>query len=173
MAMSIEDRTGPGANPWRILGWGSAALLLSVPYFANAPWTPADYVFMGVLFGLVGLAFEFLFRKSSGLAYRLGAAGAIVAAFMTVWVNAAVGMIGDGPYNLLFAGVLFVALIGAILARFRPAGMARAMVAASVLQLVLSAIGLSTDVRGAVFSIAFALPWLVAAVFFRNAARRA
>lgn len=99
MATSTENGASGHGIPWRILGWGTAALPLSLPYFANAPWTLSDFVFMGVLFGLVGLAVEFLFRKSGSLTYRLGAAGAIVTAFMTIWVNAAVGMIGDGPYK--------------------------------------------------------------------------
>ncbi len=171
MATSMENGAAGHGIPWRILGWGTAALPLSLPYFANAPWTLSDFVFMGVLFGLVGLAVEFLFRKSGSLTYRLGAAGAIVAAFMTIWVNAAVGMIGDGPYNLLFGGVLLVACGGAILARFAPAGMARAMVAAAVVQAILSAIGLSTDPHGGVLSMTFAVPWLLAAAFFRSAAR--
>lgn len=125
---------------------------------------------MGVLFGIVGLAFELIVRTSSSFAYRLGAAGAVVTAFLTIWVNAAVGMIGDGPYNLLFGGVLLVALLGAILGRFEPAGMARAMVAAAAVQAVLSAIGSLSDLHGGVLSLLFVAPWLVAAAFFRNAA---
>lgn len=171
--MTGNTQSGGGMHrvPWRILGWGTAAFLLLLPLVANAPWTLSDFVFMGVLLGLVGLAFELIVRKSAKLAYRVGAAGAVVTALLTIWVNAAVGMIGDGPYNLLFGGVLVVALGGAILARFDPAGMARAMVAAAVVQGMLSTIGLSSDFRGAVLSMCFVVPWLLAAAFFRNAAR--
>lgn len=173
MAKETEIAGNRRGIPWRIVGWGTAALLLLLPWVANAPWTASDFVFAGVLFGSVGLAFELIVRKSRSLAYRLGAALGVVAAFLTVWVNGAVGMIGseDNPYNLLFGGVLLIALTGAILARFQPAGMVRAMAAAAAAQALLGAIGLSTDVRGAVFSIVLAGPWVLAAALFHNAAR--
>ncbi len=163
-------------SPWRITGWGFAACLLLLPLIAmrftdEVNWTASDFVFAGVLFGSVGLAFEFIVRKSSSLAYRLGAAGAVVTAFLTVWVNAAVGMIGEGPYNLLFGGVLLIALIGAIIARFEPAGLARAMVAAAIWQGMLSVVGMSTDAHGGMLSMTFVVPWLLAAGLFRKAAR--
>lgn len=171
MAISMQDGAARRQTPWRVLGWGGAALLLALPYLTNAPWTASDYVFMGVLFAIAGGAFELIFRKPTGIAYRLGAALAVFTGFLTVWVNAAVGMIGDGPYNLLFGGVLLVALTGAIAARFQPAGMALAMVAAAVVQAVLSAIGFADDPHGAMLSMVFAAPWLLAAALFRYAGR--
>jgi hypothetical protein len=179
-AMAKEGaNTGGGRGiPWRVVGWSIPAVLLLLPLVAmqltdEVNWTAFDFVFAAALFGIVGLAFEFIVRKSRSLAYRFGAALAVVAAFLTVWANGAVGMIGseDNPYNLLFGGVLLVALTGAILARFEPAGMARAMVAAAIAQAVLGAFGLSTDVPGGVLSIGFAGLWLVAAALLRIAAR--
>ena len=51
-----------------------------------------------------------------------------------MWINGAVGIIGDegGSANLMFIGVILVALVGAIVARFRADGMARAMAVAAV-----------------------------------------
>jgi hypothetical protein len=82
-------------------------------------------------------------------------------------------MIGseDNPYNLVFGGVLFVALLGAILARFEPGGMTRAMIVAAAAQAAAGAIGVGTDPRGAVFSIGFAGLWALSAALFWNAAR--
>jgi hypothetical protein len=158
--------------PWRIAAWGTAALLLLLPLVANAPWTASDFVFMGVLLGSLGLAFELAVRKGNA-AYRMGTGAALAATFLLVWVNGAAGMIGSeyNRFNLLFGGVLAVALIGAILARFEPVGMARAMVAAAIAQAVVGAFGLSADVRGGVLSVGFAGLWLLAAALFRNAAR--
>jgi hypothetical protein len=109
---------------------------------------------------------------SSSLAARAGAAVAILTAFLTIWCNLAVGMIGseDNPYNLLFFGVVLLALLGAIAARFRTRGTALAMGAAAAAQAVVAAIGLSADARGAILSALFALPWLLAAGLFRKAA---
>ena len=176
MIKEAEINGARGWSIWRIAGWSILALLLLLPlaamqFTAEVNWTAEDFVFAGVLFGSVGLAFEFIVRKSASLAYRLGAALAVVAAFLTIWVNAAVGMIGDGPYNLLFGGVLLIALIGAVVARFEAAGMARAMVAAAIAQGLLSAVGMATDVHGGVLSMTFVGPWLLAAWLFRKAGR--
>src|ERR687893_678489 len=50
--------------------------------------------------------------------------------FILVWMNLAVGVIGseDDPLNLMYGGVLAVGIIGAVVARFQPDAMARAMV---------------------------------------------
>jgi hypothetical protein len=49
-------------------------------------------------------------------------------------MNLAVGIIGseDNPANLMYGGVLAVGIIGAIIARFEPHGMARALVATTL-----------------------------------------
>lgn len=178
MAKEAGITGGWRSSRWRIAGWSIPALLLLLPLVAmrftdDVNWTASDFVFAAVLFGSVGLAFEFIVRTSSSLAYRFGPALAVIATFLTIWVNAAVGMIGseDNPYNLLFLGVPLVALAAAIIARFRPAGMAIAMVATAIAQAAVGAGGLTTDLRGAVLSMAFAGPWLLAAALFGNAAR--
>lgn len=173
MAKEAEMIGGSRGVPWRMIGWGTAALLLLLPLLANAPWTVSDFVFMGVLFGSVGLAFEFIVRKSGSVSYRVGSALALGAAFLTIWVNGAVGMIGseNNPYNLVFGGVIFIASVGVILARLKPRGMMRAMAVTAGAQLVAGAAGLSMDVRGAIFSMGFAGLWLLAAALFWNAAR--
>lgn len=171
-------RDGQRARFWRIAGWGIAAALMLLPLAAmqfteELNWTAFDFLFMGVLLGSVGLGFEWIVRKSGGLAYRAGAAIALLAAFLTIWVNAAVGMIGteDNSFNLLFGIVLLIAFIGAIAARFEPSGMTRTMTVAALVQAVLSAIGWFGDERGGVFSMGFTALWLIAAVLFRHAAR--
>lgn len=164
--------------PWRALGWGTAALLLLLPLVAmqftpEVNWTVGDFLFAGLIIGLVGVIFELAVRASRNTSFRCGVALALAASFLTIWVNGAVGMIGDedNPYNLLFLGVIFVALIGAVLARFRPAGLFIAMAAAAVAQVAVGAGGIAVDPRGAMVSAAFAGLWLLAAALFRNAAR--
>lgn len=177
-----KDMTHIGArrgNPWRIAGWSIGGLLLLLPLVAmqfteEVNWDAFDFVFAAVMFGSVGLAFELIVRRSSSLAYRGGAALAVIAAFMTIWANAAVGMIGseDNFYNFVFFGVILIALIGAVVARFRPAGMMRAMLATALAQAAAGAVGFTADPRGAVFSMAFAGLWLLAAAAFGSAARK-
>ena len=82
----------------------------------------------------------------SNTAYRLAVGLALTAAFLIVWLNAAAGLIGiedDDPANLLYAGVLAIGSMGAILARLRPRGLARAMFAAALAQALVGALALA------------------------------
>ena len=161
---------------WRIIGWGLAVGLLVLPFVAmrftrEVNWTPSDFVFAAILLGSIGLGMEFAVRRSSNAAYRGGAALALLASFLTVWINGAVGMIGseDNPYNLLFALSILAALIGAILTRFRPQGMARATIAAGIVQASLGLAGMFTDLRGGILTTVLASLWVLAAALFRKA----
>lgn len=176
--MADQARTNYSRNgiSWRIVGWSIPVILLLLPLAAmhvtnEVRWTPADFIYAAALFGSVGAAFEVIARQSDSLSYRVGAGFAVIAAFLTVWINGAVGMIGSehNPYNLLFGGVLLVALCGGMIARLRAPGMARAMLGAALAQVVISAIGFSTDPLGGAFSLAFAAPWLLSALLFRCA----
>ncbi|MBA3678262.1 MAG: hypothetical protein H0W74_12815 [Sphingosinicella sp.] len=178
MAANVNMDGGHRNLPWRWVLWSIPLLLLLLPLVAmrftnEVNWTASDFVFAALLFGSVGIAIELVFRKSGSLAYRLGGTIAVIAAFLTIWVNAAVGMIGpeDNPYNLLFGGVLLIALTGATLARFRPFGMAAAMLAAGVAQGAISAFGFVADTRGAMLSLAFMGLWLLSAALLRSSAQ--
>jgi len=70
----------------------------------------------------------------------------------------------------MFAGVLAIALLGSVLARFRAGGMAITMIAAAIAQAVAGGLGMLLDLLGAVLSAGFAALWLVAAALFRRAA---
>jgi hypothetical protein len=175
--MAREAEIGGGSR-WRIFGWGCAVLVLLTPFVAmqvtsEVNWTQGDFIFAALLIGLVGLGFELTVRASRSHAYRGGVAAALVASFLIIWVNGAVGMIGDegNPYNLLFLGVIAVALMGAALARFRAAGMARAMVIAAIAQSAVALCGMPADLRGGILSACFAGLWLLSATLFRKAAR--
>jgi hypothetical protein len=76
--------------------------------------------------------------------YRLAVGVALAAALFLIWVSLGVGIIGrDGdPANLMYFGVLAVGIIGAVVARFRPRGMARAMAATALAQALVAAIAL-------------------------------
>jgi len=70
-------------------------------------------------------------------AYRLGAILALTAAFVIVWLNVAAGLLGiedDDPANLLYAGVLAIGSIGALIARFEPRGLSLALFVTALAQ---------------------------------------
>lgn len=144
----IEDKAS-GVSKWRVAGWGGAVALLLTPLIAmrftsEVNWTLSDFVVMGAMIGAVGLALEFLVRRSGRLAYRAGAAVMVGTIFLLIWVNLAVGFLGGeaNPANLMFAGVVAVAVGGAVLARFRAAGMARAMLWAAAAQAAVAVVAL-------------------------------
>jgi len=160
-------------NPWRLLGWGTIAVLLAIPAIFRFPWTLSDFVIMGVLLGSVGLGIEFLVRQSGSMFVRLGAVMAVLSAFLTIWVNLAVGMIGDDePYNLLFLLPMAVAFIGGVASRLRPSTMVKATLLAALLQVGIAFGGYGMDPRGAVFSAVFGLLWLFSAALFRAGTTR-
>lgn len=186
--MSVyDDGVQRRGFPWRLVGWGFAGAILLLPAVAmqftpEVQWTALDFVFAAVLIGLVGLGLE-LAARSGSLAYRGGAAVAIGLSFLLIWVNGAVGIIGSEQEdaNFLFLGVIGVALAGAVLAWFKPAGMVRAMLAAAAAQvavpLIASTMTLQTtdrvwapEVVGV--TVIFTSLWLVAAGLFRRAAVR-
>ena len=174
------DNTPPRKNRWSLLIWGTAAFLLLLPAIAmrfgntGVDWGPEDFIVMGVMFVLACGSYEVVARISGNTAYRAGAGLAIVTAFLTVWVNLAVGMLGDegNPDNLWFGGVLLIALAGVILAGFRAPGMARAMEAAALGQALMVVYALVAGYgEVAVLVACFVIPWLLAAQLFRKAAR--
>ena len=162
----------------RIAAWVAATLLLLLPLVAGAPWDVGDYLFAGILlFGSLG-AYEIAIRISVDNAYRAGAGVAIAAAFLLIWINAAVG-ITDSDADVMYLGVIAVGIIGALIARLKPAGMARAMFATALAQALVSVAALIAGIVPA-FNSAFEILGITAifvvlfggsALLFREAAR--
>lgn len=182
--MTHENETGNHRrrNRWSLVIWGAAAVLLSIPAIAmqlevsGVDWGPEDFIVMGVLFAVACGSYEVIARISGNTAYRAASAVAIGTAFLTVWVNLAVGMLGNegNPANLWFGGVLLVGLAGVIIAGFRAPGMARAMEATALGQALMVVYALVAGYAGvALFIAAFVLPWLASAQLFKKAAREA
>ena len=162
-------------NPWRLIGWGAVAALLLAPLVAmqftsEVDWDETDFIAMAFILGSLGLALEFMVSRSESIAYRIASGIAVLAAFLLIWANLAVGMIGseNNPYNLLFGGVLGIALVGSIVTRFRASGMALTCAAAGVAQVAIAVGGIAADPRGALFSSALGSLWLLAAFLFRK-----
>lgn len=119
-----------------------AGVLLAIPLVAmrftdDVAWSPFDFVFMGALLFSTFLTFDVAARRLASRAQRAAVAVALATAFLLVWVNASVGIIGaPGGLNDLYLGVLAVGLVGAVAARFRPARMARPLFAMALAQLL-------------------------------------
>lgn len=149
--------------------------LVAIRGVAASAWdAPGDFVFLAILLGGVGIAYEIAARVSERGAYAAACALALAAGPLQAWVNLAVGVIGseDNPANLIYAAVIAVAVAAALLARFRPAGMAGAMVAAAVAQAAafVVALGAGLGFTGPI-TLFFVALWLASAWLFRKAAQ--
>lgn len=95
--MNATHDSGRGSGFWRIAAWGLVAAALVAPLVAmqfttEVNWTTKDFVFAGVLLIGAGLLIELLLWRVRSRAVRIGAALAIVAGVLVIWVEGAVGI---------------------------------------------------------------------------------
>jgi len=158
------------------------AFVLLIPLLTAPAWTLSDFVVAGALIFGTGLTYVLVASKAGNIAYRAAVGGALAAAFLLIWINLAVGIIGDSgdPANSMYIGVLAVGIVGAIIALFRPHGMARALFATALAQALVAVIalifGLGSGSPPGVLGILMLNGFFVAlfagsALLFRRAAR--
>lgn len=170
----------PGVRLNRIT-WPVAGALLLVPaiamcFDAGVHWTASDFGVAGAMLAGACAAYEVASRVSGDALQRAGFAVAIAGALALVWVNLAVGLVGDGPNpaNVLFMGVAGVAVVAALLARSRTRAMLATVGTHGLVGIVAacSGWGLPHDHALHVLGVTllFGLPWLASAALFRLAA---
>ena len=130
----------------------ATAFILLLPLLAmqitdEVVWDLVDFAVAGALLFGTGLTYELIarkVRKPGNVAYRFAVGVALATALILVWMNLAVGLIGneENPANLLYGGVLAVGIFGAIIARLQPHGMARALYATALAQALVPVIAL-------------------------------
>lgn len=175
-------------NAWRVARWSVAATLLAIPAVAmqfpgsGFEWTVSDFVFAGAMIGGAGLLYEGVTRLSQDRSYRAGAAVALATAFLLIWINLAVGVVGseDDPHNAVYFGEILLAAATTFTAALRPKGMARAMLATAGFQLLVTVLALAagwgaSEPPGALglfgLNLVFAALWLVSTGLFWKASR--
>ena len=166
----------------------ATAFILLLPLLAmqltdEVVWDLADFAVAWrrslLLFG-AGLTYELIARKAGHIAHRAAVGVAVAAALLLVWINLAVGIIGNegNLANLMYIGVLAVGIIGALIARFQPHGMARALFATALAQMLVAVIALAARLgtsgpvwpRDVLIATGFfATLWLGSALLFRRA----
>jgi len=186
---AVKAMANSASGGWKLLRWamwGGAVLLLLLPliamqFTAEVDWDEADFIVMGAMLAIACGTVELAMRASGNAAYRLGAIVAVGAGFLLVWINLAVGIIGseDNVLNLVYAGVLMVAVIGSAISAFKPAGMARALFATAAAQMIVTVAALAWG-RGAweppgaagifALNMFFAALWLLSGGLFRRSA---
>ena len=175
--MTARTNDVSSGRNWRAMAWGSAAALILLPLVAmqftqEVNWGAADFALAIAMVLVVGITFELAVRVSRSGAYRAAVALALAAAFLLVWINLAVGIIGneENSANLAYFGIVAVAIAGAVAARFRAQGLARAMVATAIAQAgvfawaVIAGFGFTGPI-----TVFFCGLWLLSAWLFRKA----
>lgn len=174
-------------NGWRIARWAGASALLLTPLVAmqftpQVQWTVSDFVFAGAMIVGVCLLYELAVKISGSFAYRAGAVVGLGTCFLLVWINLAVGIIGDEDnfHNAYYFCEVLLASGAAFTAALKPAGMMRATLAAAAFQALITAAAFfdgwgAGDPPGAIgilgLNSVFVALWLFAAALFRRAAQ--
>jgi nitrate/nitrite transporter NarK len=118
-------------------------ILLLIPLVGNYTlaewnWNLFDFLFIGILFFSIGVAYEIATQQVNNFYYKAAVGIALTAVLLLVWINAAVGIIGnadvDNPSTLLYIGVLGIGLIGSMLTRLKPTGMANVLFTTAIAQ---------------------------------------
>ena len=165
---------------WRIAAWTGAGLVLLIPLIAmrftnQVQWTGSDFVFAGVMLTFLVGAFELVVRLSGDWAFRAGIVVAALATFLMVWIQGAVGLVGNegDAINLLFFLPLLIGAAGLFIADFRARGLARAFAAMALVQAATMAVGYLVTGDADVVLLSFWLvAWSLSAWLFGMASRR-
>lgn len=115
---------------------------IAMQYTTEVNWTLSDFVFAGVMLSGTGILFVSVYRYVSNSMYRLAAGITLFASLLLIWINGAVGIIGDGPINLLYLTVLGIEFLGACLVGFKARGMAKVSYIAAIMIFVIPIIAL-------------------------------
>lgn len=161
--------------------------LLWIPLVGNMfiegwNWKWNDFVFGWVVIATAIFVFRLIVtRKFANFAYKAGAGLAVLTGFLVTWISAAVQIIGhENPANMLYLAVILTGLVGTGLARFQPAGMAKAAFATAgvtFLVPVVAVIFWPTDFSPGIPQVFmlngfFVLMFASSGLFFRQASNR-
>ena len=174
---SIEEIVSHSrAVRWRL--WvGAAAILMSALaanlLFQEWNWGAEDFVILAaLLFGGCGCV-EVVSRLNVGRTYLGGFGLLLLGMMLLAWINLAVGVIGseDHPGNRMFHALPVIALLGALIFRFRPRGLAMTMTAVAAGHFAIAVIAYVTGMAF-IFPMtgAFIAVWMTSAWLFRKSA---
>lgn len=165
----------------------ATASILLIPFAAmffseEINWGLMDFIVMGILLFSSGLTYVLISKISDNSAYKAALGIAVIAAFAMVWISLAIGIIGNegNPANLMYVGVLAIGIIGGLIARFQPHGMALALFAAAIAQTLVTVIALAAGFEQSfsgnltTFAINgfFSVLFIISALLFQRAAQK-
>lgn len=89
----------PHPTSWRVALWGSALVLLTLPWVAmqitaEVHWDLGDFVVFGAMLVIACSTLEGIVRLTTDRRLRLWSTAAIALVFLLVWAELAVGIFG-------------------------------------------------------------------------------
>jgi len=126
----------------RLIVWAIVIVLilmlpLAMRFTNEVQWNEA--IAYGIILLAIGGFYELLrWLKTRSRVYRLAFGVGLAGLLLLGWANGAVGIIGseNNPANLMYGVVFAVGLIGSLISRFKPRGMARTLFATAVVQIL-------------------------------------
>ena len=165
---------------WGIVGVLIVMLPVAMQFTDEVQWNEA--VAYGIILLIVGGFFElWQWLKTRELTYRIAFGVGLAGLLLLGWVSGAVGIIGseNQPVNLMYWAVPAVLLVGSLISRFKPRGMAYTLFATAVVQVLIPIVALTISQQVSwgnagvvgvfVFNSIFALLFLGSALLFRRA----
>lgn len=163
-------------------------IFLLIPFIAmqfttDVNWSVSDFLIAGCVLFITGTAIVFTLRLKSNIIYRLAFLTTIVSAFLMIWVNLAVGLIGSGANlgNLMYIGVLVILIVGIYLSRYKSEKLEVALFSTALSLVVLGIVALlmnmqeypgSSVMEIILVNLFFAGLFAIAGLLFRSVALR-
>jgi hypothetical protein len=155
--------------------------LVGMQFTDEVNWTFSDFAAAWILLFGSGLLYRLISRRVNNFRFRAAVGLAVGTSLVITWANLAVGIIGNenNPANDLFFGVILIGFAGAVIARFRPEGLAITMFVMAFAQFLVPVIALMIwkpeidfgVVKIIIFNGFFVMLYIVSALLFRNASR--
>src|SRR5690606_14094324 len=122
---------------WTVVGALMLVIPLAMQFTNEVQWNEA--VAYGFILLAAGGTYElWQWWKTRSVAYRLALVVGLAGALLIGWINGAVGIIRseDNPANLLYGAVFAVGLVGSLVSRFKPRGMACTLSVATIVHML-------------------------------------
>lgn len=163
--------------------------LLLIPAIGNQTiegwnWSLFDFVWAGAMIAGVQFAYHAFAKKINHHTYKMAAALGLGATFILLWINAAVGIVGDddGINMIFFLSIVITFIVGSLISKGSPRGMAKTLYALAGVTILIPTAGfiLSRAVYGKspemikIYALCgmFALLFIGSGLLFRKAAKK-
>lgn len=105
-------------------------------------WPVRGFILLGTLVFSTGVTYQLVTRNVDAMVYRAALGGTLAAALVLAWANFVQAADDVNPAAIMYLCVPVVGIIGAAIARFRPDGMARALLITALAQALVFTIAL-------------------------------